>query len=57
MFGIGTFELAIIILIGFIILGPQKLPEIIKSVRKGIIEFRQSLLEVGKEDDSKKDNV
>ena len=45
MFGIGTFELVIIVLIGFIILGPKKLPEIVKAIGKGIREFRQSLLE------------
>ncbi len=42
MFGIGGFELFIILLFGFLIFGPDKLPEIAKTVGKGIARFRQA---------------
>lgn len=40
MFGIGGFELFLILLFGFLIVGPEKLPEIAKTVGKGIAKFR-----------------
>lgn len=46
MFGIGTPELVVIIIVGLIILGPNKLPEIMKSVGKGIAEFRRMSTDV-----------
>ena len=42
MFGIGGFELFIILIFGFLIFGPEKLPEIAKTVGKGIARFRQA---------------
>lgn len=42
MFGIGGFELFIILLFGFLIFGPEKLPEIAKTVGRGIARFRQA---------------
>ncbi len=41
MFGIGTTELLIIILVALIVLGPSKLPEIMKAMGKGIAEFKR----------------
>lgn len=46
MFGIGGFELFIILLFGFLIFGPDKLPEIAKTVGKGIVRFRQAQQEM-----------
>lgn len=46
MFGIGGFELFIILLFGFLIFGPDKLPEIAKTVGKGIARFRQAQQEM-----------
>ena len=42
MFGIGGFELFIILIFGFLIFGPDKLPDIAKTVGKGIARFRQA---------------
>ena len=42
MFGISGFELFIILLFGFLIFGPDKLPEIAKTVGKGIAKFRNA---------------
>lgn len=46
MFGIGGFELFIILIFGFLIFGPDKLPDIAKTVGKGIARFRQAQQEV-----------
>lgn len=55
VFGIGGFELVLILLFGFLIFGPEKLPAIAKTVGKGIAKFRaaqQDMSEVLKESDA-----
>jgi len=47
---IGPLEIAIVLLIVLIIFGPKRLPELGRSVGKGIREFRGSIS--GKGDDS-----
>ena len=42
MFGIGGFELFLILLFGFLIFGPDKLPAIAKTIGKGIAKFRSA---------------
>ncbi|MBR3181330.1 MAG: twin-arginine translocase TatA/TatE family subunit [Eggerthellaceae bacterium] len=46
MFGIGGFELFIILIFGFLIFGPDKLPDIAKTVGKGIARFREAQQEM-----------
>ena len=46
MFGIGGFELFIILIFGFLIFGPDKLPEIAKTIGKGIARFREAQREM-----------
>ena len=41
MFGIGTFELLLIFGIALIFIGPQKLPQLAKSLGRGIREFQK----------------
>ena len=41
MFGIGTTELVVILLVALVILGPKKLPEIARALGKGLGEFRR----------------
>ncbi|XPV75392.1 MAG: Sec-independent protein translocase protein TatB [Desulfovibrio sp.] len=41
MFGIGSTELVIILIVALVVIGPQKLPELMRSLGKGIAEFRQ----------------
>lgn len=40
MFGIGGFEFFLILLFGFLIFGPEKLPELAKTAGKAIAKFR-----------------
>ena len=42
MFGLSFWEIAIILGIALIVLGPTKLPELAKSLGKGIREFRKA---------------
>lgn len=40
MFGIGGFELVIILIFAFLVLGPERLPEAAKTLGKAIAKFR-----------------
>ncbi len=42
MFGIGMPELVIIMVIALIVIGPQKLPELARSLGKGLAEFKKA---------------
>jgi sec-independent protein translocase protein TatA len=41
MFNIGPPELLVILLIALIVVGPQKLPELSRSIGRGLREFRR----------------
>lgn len=41
MFGIGSTELLVIIVVALIVIGPSKLPDIMKTLGKGMAEFRR----------------
>jgi Tat protein translocase TatB subunit len=51
MFGIGTWELVVILALALILLGPAKLPQVAKSIGKGLATLRKSADEVKKEVD------
>ena len=42
MFGIGMTELMVILVIGLLVLGPKRLPEMARSLGKGLTEFRRA---------------
>ena len=48
---IGPMELIIVLAIALIVLGPKKLPEVGRSVGKGMREFKDSLTGDSRRDD------
>lgn len=46
MFGIGSTELVIILIVALVLIGPSKLPDLMKSVGKGLSEFRRMSTDV-----------
>lgn len=48
MFGIGLQEMLIILVVVLIIFGPKRLPDLAKSIGKGIAEFKKASDEVRK---------
>jgi sec-independent protein translocase protein TatA len=50
-FNVGPMELIIILAIALIVLGPKKLPEVGRSLGKGMREFRESLSNDDSDDD------
>ena len=47
----GPLEIVVILVVALLVLGPQRLPEVARSVGKGMREFKDSLQGIGDDDD------
>jgi sec-independent protein translocase protein TatA len=52
--GIGPMEVVVVLVIALLILGPKKLPDVGRSVGKGMREFKQSITGEAPEESTKK---
>ena len=48
---IGPMELVVVLVIALLVIGPKKLPEVGKSLGKGMREFKDSLSGLNRDDD------
>ncbi len=48
MFGIGTTEVLLILVVALLVIGPSKLPDVARALGKGMAEFRRMSADVKK---------
>lgn len=56
MFGIGTQEILLILLVVLIFFGGKKIPELMKGLGKGVRSFKEGMKEVDKDINMKDEN-
>jgi sec-independent protein translocase protein TatA len=54
---VGPMELVIVLVIALIVLGPKRLPEVGRSVGRGMREFKESISGENDRDDEDEDDV
>ena len=55
MFNISPLEILVLLVIALIVLGPQRLPEMARSVGRGMREFRAALTSDRQDEDDEQD--
>jgi sec-independent protein translocase protein TatA len=53
---VGPLELVVVLIIALVIFGPKRLPELGRSMGRGIREFRSSISGKGNDDDDEEDS-
>ena len=56
MFNVGPLELIVVLIIALIVLGPQRLPDVARSLGRGMREFRSALDRPDEEDEEAKED-
>ena len=56
MFNISPLEIIVLLVIALIVLGPQRLPEMARSVGRGMREFRAALSSDSRDEDDERDD-
>jgi sec-independent protein translocase protein TatA len=51
VFQIGPLELIVVLVVALLVLGPQRLPEVARSIGRGMREFRTALDRAGDDED------
>jgi sec-independent protein translocase protein TatA len=51
MFQVGPLEVLVVLIIALLVLGPQRLPDVARSVGKGMREFREALSSAAPEEE------
>jgi sec-independent protein translocase protein TatA len=51
VFNVGPLEIVLVLVIALIVLGPQRLPDVARSVGRGMREFRSALASGANDDD------
>lgn len=54
-FNVGPMELIVVLVIALVVLGPKKLPEVGKSLGKGMREFKDSVSGLGASDEDREE--
>jgi len=52
MFGIGHWELVVVVLVIFILFG-HRLPSVMRSLGRGVVEFKQGMSGIGDDEQDK----
>ena len=54
-FNVGPMELIVVLVIALVVLGPKKLPEVGKSLGRGMREFKESISNMGGGDEDREE--
>lgn len=54
-FNVGPMELIVVLIIALVVLGPKKLPEVGKSLGKGMREFKDSISNMTASDEDREE--
>jgi sec-independent protein translocase protein TatA len=52
---VGTFEIIFVLVIALVVLGPKRLPEVARSVGRGVREMRDAMTMGGNDEDDDED--